>query len=140
MVEENAQRPAENDATAPAKTNPSTFIIDHFGRQLTVNLVTAEYAENDRLAVQLFQDEELYAVVSVNVPEVDLDTEEFVFKTYTENEGLFEELLRLGVIRATGRCCAVGPICVLQVVHNRYQRIDELDRDFPDDAYTSDCN
>lgn len=89
--------------------------LTHFGRPVTVAVETARYANGNRLAVQLIDaaDGSPYATVSVNVEGVALADDEFVFKTYSENEGLLEEMIAAGVVAPTGRMAAIGPICRL---------------------------
>ena len=80
---------------------------------LTVEIT--EYEHGDGLAVQLFDalDHEYWATVSLNLPEVSLPSDEFVFKTYSENEGLLEAMLAAGFVELTGKSADVGPICRL---------------------------
>ena len=90
--------------------------IDHYGLK-EVEIVTGRY-QNGRLAVQLVCHGEGYATVSVNLPMEPLGHDEFVFKTYSENEGLYEELLRTGVIEWTGRTAdtrTLGPLPVCRL-------------------------
>lgn len=90
--------------------------IDHYGLR-EVEIDTGRYP-NGRLAVQLLSRGEDYATVSVNLPMERLSPDEFVFKTYSENEGLFEELLRVGAIEWTGRTAgnaAIGPLPVCRL-------------------------
>jgi hypothetical protein len=85
--------------------------IDHYGLR-EVDIRTDRYP-NGRLAVQLLQNGEDYATLSVNLPMESIGRDEFIFKTYSENEGLYEELLRAGVIEWTGRTAGddtIGPL------------------------------
>ena len=75
--------------------------IDHFGPK-EVEIELGRY-ENGRLAVQLVENGDDYATVSVNFPFEVIGPDEFAFKTYSENEGLYEELIRSGEIESTGR-------------------------------------
>ena len=75
--------------------------IHHHGPH-DVRLTTGRYP-NGRLAVQLTEHGEPFATVSVNIPEVPLARDEFFVKVYSENEGLLDELLRVGAIHFTGR-------------------------------------
>jgi hypothetical protein len=77
------------------------FTIKFYGER-DIEIETGEY-RNGRLAVQLHEKGEYFATVSVNLPEEQLADDEFAFKNYSENEGLFEELLRVGAIVFTGR-------------------------------------
>lgn len=90
--------------------------IDHFGLR-EVEIITDRY-QNGRLAVQLLERGDDYATVSVNLPMEQIGADEFVFKTYSENEGLFDELLRVGAIEWTGRTAGdatVGPLPVCRL-------------------------
>lgn len=82
-----------------------------------MNLILSEY-ENGRLAVLIVDENRNIWTASINVPQVELSTDEFVFKTGFENDGLFEFLTSAGVIEDTGRSVDVGlkralPICHL---------------------------
>ena len=89
------------------------FTIDFYGSR-TLAIGVDRYL-NDRLAVQLYENGEPFATASVNLPGEALGPEEFAFKTYSENEGLFEELVRVGAIEFAGRHTAAMslPICRL---------------------------
>jgi hypothetical protein len=90
--------------------------IDHYGLK-EVEIQTDRY-QNGRLAVELLQNGEDYASVSVNLPMEKIGHDEFVFKTYSENEGLYEALLRPGVIEWTGRTAGdktLGPLPVCRL-------------------------
>src|SRR5436190_9246155 len=80
-----------------------------------VVVLTERYMHGGRLAVQLVEQAtgEFVATVSVNVPDVRLADDEFVFKTYSENEGIIEQLLAAGFVQMTGRDADIGPICRL---------------------------
>ncbi len=89
---------------------------------MTLNLtVQAGTYASGNLSVQLLdegEDDELYATVSVDIEDVELSEDEFVFKTYSENEGLLKEMLAARIVRTTGRFAEVGyaglqPICRL---------------------------
>jgi hypothetical protein len=90
--------------------------IDHYGLR-EVEIITDRYG-NGRLAVQLVENGEGYATVSVNLPMEHIGRDEFVFKTYSENEGLYEALLRAGVIEWTGRVAGtrtLGPLPICRL-------------------------
>lgn len=90
--------------------------IDHLGLR-EVQIETGRY-QNGRLAVQLLCDGEDYATISVNLPGAPISPDEFVFKTYSENEGLFEELRRVGAIEWTGRTAGnttIGPLPICRL-------------------------
>lgn len=92
-----------------------TLSLNHFGATRNLSIRTERYVHGGGLAVELFDVEarEPYAMVSVNVPGVVLADDEFVFKTYSENEGLLEAMLESDVVELTGRHADIGPICRL---------------------------
>ena len=96
-----------------------TVTLTHFGRTFAVSIQTGRYPYGGGLFVQLIDEgsSEDYATVSVNAGSR-LADDEFVFKTYSENEGILEELLVAGVVETTGRFVECGfagqqPICRL---------------------------
>jgi hypothetical protein len=98
------------------------LVITPTGAKVTVR--TDHYAHGGGLAVELYcEDGEPYATVSINVPGVPLSADEFVFKTYSENEGLLEAMLDAGVVELAGRSVGLEPICRLRPT------IDELVRE-----------
>lgn len=92
-----------------------TVPITHWGRSFTVSIWTGRYAHGGALVVELFDedDQEPYATLSVNVAGAELQDNEFICKTYSENAGLLEHLLAAGVVEHTGRSSSIGPICRL---------------------------
>ena len=95
------------------------FTIKCGSQPLRVSVSLDEYAHGG-MAVQLVDelDGEIYATVSVYVRGVRLAPDEFVFKTYSENEGLLESMLAAGIVEDTERCVDLGfagpqPICRL---------------------------
>lgn len=92
----------------------NTFQFHHRGQTYDGYLETHHrYADNDNTACRLLSkipdsDEyEVYATLSVNTDER-LPEGTFVFKTYSENAGLYEEMLRLQLVKHTGRFVPVG--------------------------------
>lgn len=87
----------------------NTFTIPRFGNQKLMFRV-GEYLHGGNTAVQIVSAEsgEEYAAISVNVPGVQLPSGEFVFKSYSENEGLLPELLAASLVEVTGRVIDVG--------------------------------
>jgi len=70
--------------------------FSHFGNKYEGSLEYLQY-HNGNLAVQLILDNgELYATLSVNVEGVTLADNEFVAKTYSENDGLVEQFVEKG--------------------------------------------
>lgn len=92
-----------------------TMTISHCGRHVTVSIHADRYTHGGGLAVQLIDEADgmPYATVSVNFEGLTLKDDEFVFKTYSENEGLLEELLAADVIGLTGQSTELGPVCRL---------------------------
>jgi hypothetical protein len=78
------------------------------------------YMHGGGLVVDLVSEDdgEPYTTVSVNLGVSGLADDEFVFKTYSENEGLLEKMLAAGIVEDTGRTAEAGmagpqPICRL---------------------------
>jgi hypothetical protein len=97
-----------------------TFIANLWGKHYTLAVEENEYLYGG-LAVQLYDvtDDERFATVSIFVPEASLEPGEFVFKTYSENEGFLEAMLAARIVEKTGRTVQVGwggpqPICRLK--------------------------
>ena len=69
-------------------------IIDHNGPK-TVETYTAQYVAGS-LYVELWYEGEPYAALSVCFPELALADDEFAFKTYSENQSLYQQFLEQG--------------------------------------------
>lgn len=76
--------------------------IIHFYSPHDLEIVTDRYM-NGRQAVQLVEDGEDYATLSMNIPEAAIGPDEFLVKDYGENEGLIEQFVAAGVIVPTGQ-------------------------------------
>jgi hypothetical protein len=96
--------------------NLKSVRITHAGRPLTVTVQTDKYLHGGNLAVRLMDEAHgmYYATLSTNVEGVSLSDDEFVFKNYSENEGLLEAMVGAGVVEMTGRSCDLGQICRLK--------------------------
>jgi hypothetical protein len=83
--------------------------FSHYGKKYEGSLEFLRY-QNGNLAVQLnLDDGELYATLSVNVEGITLADNEFVAKTYSENEGLVEQFVENGhFIPVVSRDAQVG--------------------------------
>ena len=94
-----------------------TLVVSFSGTSFRLSILREKYAIGGGLAVHLIDDQDgmPFATVSINVEGLDLADNEFVFKTYSENEGLLEAMLAAGAVELTGRYCTVGPICRLNV-------------------------
>ncbi len=98
------------------------FTIPRFGKDVLAFYVGQYQDGSGNTAVQIVSvddENEIYATISVNVPDVRLPEGEFVFKTYSENEGVFQHLLSAAFIELTGRYVPVGmagpqPVCRLK--------------------------
>jgi hypothetical protein len=98
----------------------------HFGQKFRGKIDFAQYDNNGNRAVQLssfneeYQGWEPFATLSVNTDET-LPENEFVAKTYSENEGLVEQFIEMGLFEDTGKtviCGYAGPQPVLRIVEN----------------------
>lgn len=83
--------------------------------KVTLRVEIDQYQHGGSLAVQLFTvvDHEPWTTVSINLRDVSLPSDEFVFKTYSENEGLLEAMLAARFVELTGKSIDIGPICRL---------------------------
>lgn len=72
------------------------------GHTLTVKY--EKYANNGRLAVQLFDEKDPCTTLSCNIPEEDLADGEFFVKCWSENEEIAVCALRSGLFIDTGKC------------------------------------
>lgn len=83
---------------------PNCFNISDIAGKPRMVFVSTDAYVHGGLAVQLMDelDQEPYATVSIYVRGVCLDEDTFVFKTYSENEGLLESMLKAGVVEETG--------------------------------------
>ncbi|MGB7324205.1 MAG: hypothetical protein WBD31_05000 [Rubripirellula sp.] len=91
------------------------FTIYHHGQQ-RLELITGRYNDDNQLYVSLEQDGELYADLSVCLPGVPLADGEFIFKTYSGNEGLLEAMMytgRIKVVRTVNPPMGMLPVCRL---------------------------
>jgi hypothetical protein len=81
-----------------------TFTID--GERVT--LECAKY-DNGRLAIRAMAEDGIpYAVLTVNLPDADLEPGEFFVKTWSENEGIAAAAISSGLFKDTGKRVATG--------------------------------
>jgi hypothetical protein len=73
----------------------------------TVWLEKKSYA-NGRVALMLMDDEGQVACATVNLPEHDIQANEIIVKTWSENEGMLDFLIRNRICADTGREIATG--------------------------------
>ena len=69
---------------------------------------------NGRAALRLVDAEtgEPLATASVNVPDEALADDEMCVKDYAENAGLLDDLVRAGIVEATGRFVSAGYVTI----------------------------
>ncbi|KAA1258608.1 hypothetical protein LF1_11300 [Rubripirellula obstinata] len=92
------------------------FNLYHHGQQ-RLDLITGRYTDNDQFYVALEEPNgDLYADLSVCLPEIPLADGEFIFKTYSGNEGLLEAMMhtrRIKVVRTVNTPLGMLPVCRL---------------------------
>jgi hypothetical protein len=110
-------------------TRSRTFTVPGGGDQ-KFKLLVSRYLHGENTAVQVFSEDEdeYFGTASVNVEDVDLPPGYFVFKTYSENEGLIESLLSTGLVEKTDLEVPVGraglqPVCRLLFAIDRTETI-----------------
>lgn len=86
-----------------------TFSLNLWGEDEELYFEFNQYG-NGALAVQLMSPMEgPYATVSTNLPEsTELPKDEFFMKSWSENEELANELIRKGIVQATGKEASTG--------------------------------
>lgn len=74
-----------------------------------VDIIAGKYP-NRRLALTLIDiyDGTPAAKVTVNVPECPLEKDAIIVKSYSENEGMLEWLVKSGLVESTGKPVIVG--------------------------------
>ena len=82
--------------------------FNHYGTEYDGSLQFDRYAANGNLAVQIVTGDEPFATLCTNVEGVVLLDDEFVAKTYSENEGLCEQFIEAGCFERTGKVATVG--------------------------------
>lgn len=99
----------------------ASFTISRPCSTRVLSVKTDRYRHGGGLVVEVIDEEDgmPYATVSVNLGISSLADDEFVFKTYSENEGLLEAMLAAGIVERTERTVEVGmagaqPICRLK--------------------------
>lgn len=91
------------------------FTLYHHGPQ-QVELITRRYVDDNQLYVRLEQNGDLYADLSVCLPGLPLASDEFVFKTWSGNEGLLTAMLNTGkteIVRTINHPLGDLPVCRL---------------------------
>jgi hypothetical protein len=80
--------------------------IEADGNNLSVHV--EQYAANQPKVVQIYDDEGPYCTLSVNIPGTQLAEDEFLIKTWSENESLRGPVLASGLFLDTGRRVQAG--------------------------------
>lgn len=91
------------------------FITDSFGKNQLMHFERARYVSGE-LCVDLVHEGERYATISVCLPELKLADDEFAFKTYSENTGLYQQLFdqfAIEFVRMEPHALGMIPICRL---------------------------
>lgn len=91
--------------------------------EYTGYLITGLY-DNGRTALQIKTwDNETIATCTINLPDEVLNSNEVIIKDYSENEGMYDTLLKAGIIAPEKRRVASGyitaPVCDLLVTANK---------------------
>lgn len=90
------------------RTIKSLLSFEALGHTLTVHL--EEYANNRRIAVQLFDEEGPCTTLSCNIPGEELCEGEFFVKDWSENEEIAVCAARSGLFTVTGKR-SQPPLC-----------------------------
>lgn len=79
---------------------------------------------NDRIGFELLDEEDAgcVAIATINMPEVNVKSDEVIIKDYSENDGMLDILVEAGVVSEPLRFVASGfisaPVCKLLVTPN----------------------
>ena len=85
-------------------------------------VVTLSHYPNYKNRLQLYDSEDgcPYAVCSMN-SDVLIEEDEIIIKTYSENEGILEFLIKNNIVSNTGKTIKIGrinsPICIIHPQH-----------------------
>ena len=82
--------------------NMRVEFIDTWTNQKVKGTLVFDKYHDGNLAVQLYDEDGPYAKLSLNT-EVELPGNEFVPKAYSENEGLVEQFIEMGIFIDNGR-------------------------------------
>ncbi len=70
------------------------------------DLLTIEFLKynNNRIAIELIEESgEPYAMLSVNIPDCNIEPDEIIIKDYSENSGIPEQVFKCGLFENTGK-------------------------------------
>ena len=88
------------------------ILFTHVTDELQAGSIQTNRYANGNLAVQLMQEGEPYATLSTNVEGVTMDSDCFIAKNYSENEGLLDQFVESGLFEDTGRRVDSGFVCI----------------------------
>ena len=84
------------------------YIVEFQGWMCNINI--SKYRNNDRTAIELTElgTGEPVAIATVNIPEENIEADEVIIKSYSENQGMYEALLTSGFISPSIRTIKSG--------------------------------
>ncbi len=86
-----------------------SFILESLEDKPRVHIVFDTYETNSALAVSLYEDEQPYAMLSVNIPGAELLSEgEFYLKAYSENQFIAQELIERNILIPANNTAVTG--------------------------------
>jgi len=80
--------------------------FEHNGADLYIEF--AKYGNNRTAVIVNDSDGQQYAVLSVNIPEADLEDGEFIVKNYSENQDIARSVFKTGWFVDTGKKVRTG--------------------------------
>ena len=81
-----------------------TYEYNLHGTTYTVTVSTITYSFGNRKGIQLYElSGQPFITASTNLPDAELGQDEVFIKTWTENEGILEFLIKNGIVSDTGR-------------------------------------
>lgn len=93
--------------------------VEFLGFNCNVEISSYSNLRKAILLIDANNPEEVVAVATVNIPFFNIREDEVVIKNYSENEGIFDVLIKAGIISDTMRRIQTGfvtcPICKLCV-------------------------
>lgn len=89
-----------------------------FGEISDCILKKDKYATNGRLSLQLFDalDGTPFAIVTVNIPDVELEQDEIMVKNYSENSGMDDWMIENGLAIDTGKLVSIGYVTGIPIM------------------------
>ena len=87
-----------------------SLIVDLYSTKYEVYFLVERYRTNGRAAIDLFTkpENEPFATLSVNIPDVILKEREVLIKTWSENEKVADAARKSGLFRDTGKRVSTG--------------------------------